>query len=531
LLSEIISAVFSSWTRIVIALSISVVAAFLVGIYSGRSRTAEKIVIPILDVLQSVPILGFFPVAVFLLAEAIPIIGYEVASIFLLFTCTFWNLAFATYEAARSIPHTIIEVADLSDLPQRERLRKIYMPAAIPRIADQLPASLANAFYFLAASEVITLGEKEARVAGVGTLVMNYLTAGNYTGIALTLSVTAASIVAAYLLVLTPLLSYSDKYRFDVVKAEGGPARPAIYGLYTRALSIRIPLRGGFSQISALAQRATPIQLVNIRHMSADIKRAILFIAVIAALAFLSPRIYANIDDIILAVVSVAEAGVRLGLPNIGVALGFSVIRLLACLSVMLAVTVPLAYLVVEKPRTRALLLPALQIIASLPSPLIFPLISGLFTASNLTRELGAILLMLMGSIWYVFFSALSGFSRVHEEYLELSRLYRLSVLQRFRYIYLPFATPSLVTGLITASGGAWNTIIVAERLGEGGKIFEVNSPGLGKIMSELAEYGDLAALTFTLIVLTAFIVAMNRLLWHRLYEYSSKALRIHEQS
>lgn len=530
MLSEIIIAVLSSWARIASALSLSVLAALFIGIYAGRSRGVERIAIPVLDVLQSVPILGFFPVAVYLLAKAVPIIGYEVASIFLLFTCTFWNLAFATYESTRSIPQAVAEVAELSKLTQRERLGKIYVPAAIPKITDQLPASLANAFYFLAASEVITLGERDIRVAGIGTLVINYLEAGNFTGIALALLTTAISIVAVYILVLMPLVSYSDRYRFDVVQPTERAGVPTLLSLYTRALSFKIPFKADARQISALAQRVTPIQLVRMRHMGADVKRAMLFILLLTSLAILAPRIYANIDDLILALMSVAEAGIRLGITNVGISLGFSLMRVIFALIIMLAITIPLAYIVSERERIRAFLLPSLQIIASLPSPLIFPLVSGLFIPSEVIREFGALLLILMGSIWYVFFSVLSGFSRVHTEYIELANLYRLSSFKRFRYIYLPFATPSLVTGLITASGGAWNTIIVAERLGEGGKIFEVTLPGLGKTMSQLAEYGDLAALTFTLIIMIGFVILVNRLLWRKLYEYSIKALRIHEQ-
>ncbi len=530
MLWEVLAAVALSWARIAAALALSVLAAIIVGIYSGMSRRVDRVAIPILDVLQSVPILGFFPLAVYVLARAVPILGYELASIFLIFTCTFWNLAFAVYEGARSIPQSMIEVAELSKLSLRDRLGKIYVPAVFPKIVDQLPASLANAFYFLAASEVIALGEAEVRVAGIGTLILRYLELGYHAGIAIGLLATALSIIAVYLLILMPLISYSDRYRFDIAQPPAGQRTPMIMELYTRIKSIHAPLKLEPRRIAGLTHRVFPTQLVNIRYVGSDIKRLIFIVFIIVLLVFAGPRIYANIGDVWTAVSSVAGAGVRLGLLSIGEALAYSFSRVLVCLALMLAISLPIAYIISEKPRVRNTLLPVLQIVASLPSPLIFPIISGFFEGGTLSRELGAILLMSLGSVWYVFYSTLGGFNKVHEEYRELARLYKLSGFNKFRYIYLPFATPSMVTGLITATGGAWNTVIVAERLGEGGRIFEIQTPGLGKLMSTLAEMADTPGLVFTVIVMTVFVILVNRILWRNLYDYSIKALRIHEQ-
>ncbi|MEM1534306.1 MAG: ABC transporter permease subunit [Nitrososphaerota archaeon] len=529
MLGEIIAAVTLSWARITVALAISALAAVIIGIYSGISRRVDRVVIPVLDILQSVPILGFFPVAVYYLANAVPLLGYELASIFLIFTCTFWNLAFSVYEGARSIPQSLVEVAELSKLSMRDKLRKIYIPAIFPGLVDQLPASLANAFYFLAASEVITLGGAQVNVLGIGALILKYQEAGNYAGIALGLVTVALSIVAVYLLVLLPLIAYSDKYRFDIIQPPEVQRTPLIIGVYTRIKSIHAPLGVKSKRLAGLAHRINLIQMVNTRYMRSDIRRLLFVIVMIGLLIFLGPRIYASIDDAWAAVVVVAEAGLRLGLISVGEALAYSFLRVLVCLALMTALTLPLVFIITEKPHIKSALLPAFQIVAALPSPLIFPLISRLFEAGALPREFGAILLMALGSFWYVFYSALGGFSHVHTEYLELAKMYNLSSFKRLRYIYLPFATPSLVTGLITASGGAWNTLIIAERLGQGGRIFEVYSPGLGKLMSTLAELADIPALVLTVIAMTIVVLLVNRLLWRSLYDYSIRALRIHE--
>lgn len=530
MLWDIIAALALSWARIAVALLLSVSAALILGIYAGISRKVDRVAIPILDVLQSVPILGFFPIAVFFLANAIPLIGYEIASIFLIFTCTFWNIAFAVYEGVRSIPQPVIEIAELSKLSLGGRFSKIFIPASFPRIADQLPASLANAFYFLAASEVMSLGEAEVRVTGIGTLILKFQETGNLQGVAAGIIVTGLSIAAAYLLIITPLISYSNRYRFDFVQPPSPTRAGILTGLYSRVRSLRAPLGSESKRIAEAAHRIFPIQLVNVKYMRSDMKRFILIALIVAFLVLLAPRIFSDIEDVWLAVLSVVGAGLRLGLSSVGEALAFSFMRVLTCLALMLVITLPVALLMTEKPKLKTSLLPFLQMMAAMPSPLIFPLISSLFESGALARELGALFLMSLGSIWYVFYSTLSGFNRVHVEYLELARMYDLSILDKFRYIYLPFATPSLVTGLITASGGAWNTVIVAERLGEGGRIFEVYTPGLGKMMSMLAESADTPGLIFTVIIMTVFVIVLNRLVWRTLYDYSIRALRIHEQ-
>jgi len=530
LLWEVLAAVGFSWARITVAITLSMIAAIFVGIPAGRDRRLDRIVIPLLDVLQSVPILAFFPIAVYLIANAIPLIGYDVSSIFLIFTCTFWNLAFAAYEATRSIPSSILEVAEISKLPRATRLRVIYMPAVFPRLVDQIPASLANAFFFLSASEVITLGNVDVSVAGIGTLILDYFESARYDGVLLGLGVTVFSIAAVYVLIITPLLDYSSRYRFDVIRPPA-ISGPRIVGRIIRATSYTLSaLKGEGRRGPQILHRFIPTPLVKVLYMRSDVARFITIVAFVTAVILAAPRILYGIDDAWLAIMRVWEAAIRIDLLRVGVALLYSFLRVIASLTLMLSAAIPLAYLLIELPRLRAALLPAIQIIASLPAPLFFPIISKLFVSTSITREVGALLLIAMGSYWYIHYSAISGFGSVHTDYIEIARLYNISRMGRLRYIYLPFATPTLVTGLITASGGAWNTLIVAERMGEGGRVFSVTSPGIGKMMTELAERADTFGLIFTVIVMTAFIVAFNRLVWRRLYDYAIKALRVHEQ-
>jgi NitT/TauT family transport system permease protein len=528
LVLEILTSLAFSWLRLAVALLLSIATALLVGISAGVNGKVERLVIPLLDVLQSVPILGFFPIAIYFLSTSIPFIGTELAAIFLIFTCTFWNIAFGVYESVRSIPSSVREIIDLARLSWTSRLTRVYLPASVPKIADQLPASIANAFYFLTASEIIVLGKEAYALKGIGVLILRSIESGDMFSVAASLAAVVLSISAAYFFVINPFISYADKYRFDIVQEHARPLRMA---------SPRIipPIRKQFlrplTRFSANAHRILPTALISIRHVSWGIIRSIMIVFLIAVLFLLVAQFYAEFPDIYATLQGVLAAAASIGAIPTLEAVGFSMLRVAICVSANLAASLILVYLFVEKwGNLKEFILPLLQIVASLPAPLIFPLVAPLFEISALTREVGAILLMSLGTFWYIFYSTLGGFGRVHREYQELAEMYRISGIAKFRYIYLPFATPSIVTGLVTATGGAWNTIIVAERLGSEGAIFSVDSPGLGKLMAALAEAGELHALTYTVIVMTAVIVAINRIFWRRLYDYAVKALRIHEQ-
>jgi NitT/TauT family transport system permease protein len=527
LVAEILISLSLSWLRLAVALALSVFSALIVGIAAGVDRRIEKGVIPVLDVLQSVPILGFFPIAIYFLATSIPIIGLELASIFLIFTCTFWNIAFGVYEAVRAVPTSVLDVLELSNLGWAARLSKVYIPASIPRIADQLPASLANAFYFLAASEILALGSEELALSGIGSLILGAIAKGDIYTAALSLAAVVLSISAVYLFVINPISSYANKYRFDITQP---PARPPRIVLPHILPTIRLHLFQPITRFSITAQRILPTALVNVRYVSWGAIRILAFISLIAGLILLVARVYAELPDVQATVIGILAAAASLGVIPMLEAVGFSMMRVAICISLNFAISLIIVYGLVEKAgRLRDAILPLLQIVASLPAPLVFPLVAPLFEANPLSREAGAILLMSLGTFWYILYSTLGGFTKVHTEYLELAELYKLSGLKKLRYIYLPFAVPSIVTGLLTATGGAWNTIIIAERLGREGGIFAVTTPGLGKIMAEFAERGDLYALAYTVIVMTLVIVALNRILWRRLYDYAIKALRIHE--
>ncbi|MEM0374813.1 MAG: ABC transporter permease subunit, partial [Nitrososphaerota archaeon] len=222
---DLLAALGASWARIGAALLLSMAAAILIGTSAAVNRRLEAVIIPALDVLQSVPILGFFPLAIALLVTVSPVIGPELAALFLIFTCTFWNFAFSVYEAVRNVPVEIREALRLWGVPLLDRFRHVYLPVAIPRLASNLQPSTANAWFFLTASEVMSIGEKEYRVFGVGSLTADLIGKGDWSLTLLVLAMTLTSIGIVQYAVYVPLADWASRF----VTEPGAATRPRIF--------------------------------------------------------------------------------------------------------------------------------------------------------------------------------------------------------------------------------------------------------------------------------------------------------------
>ncbi|MEM2004228.1 MAG: ABC transporter permease subunit [Nitrososphaerota archaeon] len=519
-LLEIATALSLSWLRLGAALLLSIAMSLLVGIPSGLSRGVERLVLPILDVLQSVPILGFFPIAVYFFISINPILGPDLASIFLIFTSTFWNMAFGVYEGVRAIPPELYEISRIVNLGISKRLRQIIIPASIPRIISQLPPSIANGLYFLTASEIISFGEKEISVAGVGSLVATYVRKNDVTGIVITVGSLALSIALIFTLIVNPLITWAEKFRFETVTTPSRPGRVTlgpVRRIFT-TVRTRIP--------SMRMQLTLPSVFVHVGHMPRHLSRFIFIMAISAAAIFfltVSSSYISDVPRILMGIwLMINEMGYILVLNSVGM----SFVRIAIAIFLSLLWSIPVAYIVAKSDRLRRTALPVIQIIASMPVPIFFPLIADAFLSSREFIELGSILLIVLGTQWYIFYSLVGGFLRIPTEYRELSKSYSLGRLRELFIIYIPFAMPSLVTGLITATGGAWNTLVVAERLVIGGRVFETSLPGLGKLLSQYTEMGSVYGMAVIVFVMTVIVVAFNRFIWRPLYDRTIKMVR-----
>ncbi len=496
-----------SWARMSAALILSILFSLCVGIPAAVNRLAEKIIVPTLDVLQSIPILSFFPVALYAFIMIHPLIGPELAAIFLIFTSQVWNIAFGVYEGVKLIPPELHEVSGSLGFGAWKKVISVYVPAASPKIANNLPPSWANGLYYLMACEMITIGESRWRLFGIGTLSTSYILAGRVIEFVISLAVLMIAISLTNLLIFVPLMKLGERYKFEETAGEV----PRVW--------IERVTKG----LTRIFKGATSRKKFRIPEIDVSSKAWRIAFLLVAAAIFFSLSYY--FSDKLLAGLSWKWAYdfwggfARLGVTTPLTMIGFSLMRVSLAIAVALLWTIPVAILVYEKKLLERILIPFFQVVASFPATIILPLVAKLIIDLRLPLELGALLMILLGTQWYLLFFLVSGLKGIpfHEE--EVCKVLGISGLSKFKHLYFPRMLPSLIMGCMVAMGGGWNTLVVAERIVFRDFVWDVGSPGIGKMLSLAVSAGDIPLLVASTIWMAGFIVILNRLLWRRFYE------------
>lgn len=512
ILITILSAIGYSWIRMVIALIASIIFSIIIGIAAAVSKTLEKLIIPTLDILQSIPILGFFPIALYAFVIIHPIMGVEISAIFLIFTSQVWNICFGVYEAIRVIPSETLEAINFLRLNFFERMKHLYIPASIPKISANLPSSWANGLYFLVACEIITIGEAEYRLFGIGSLTVELMASGMIFESTLALSLVLLFVVLMNLLVFTPMIRVSMRYRFETY-ATAVPHAWFERLIKPLTLPIRIiAYRPRFSEHWKISMELRNLLILMEKH-----KTLTWMLIAFTILSILSTSV--RFENLIGFPRLIFNGFSRLGFVKPITMLGYSLGRVLVATLITLGWTIPAAILLYEKKALEKILLPAFQAIASFPATLLIPFIMNLTIVSGLPKELGALIIILLGTQWYMLFSLRGALTMIPREEEELFRILQISGLRKLLYLYLPRMTSSMITGCIITVGGGWNALVIAERAVLDNMVWEVENPGIGKMMSVATSLGDIELLIATTVWMALFIVILNRLLWRRLYE------------
>ncbi len=508
---------FLSTLRMLAAYLLSLSFSLFYGYRAARSRYAEIIFLPILDVLQSVPILSFLPVAVLALTAFLPErVGVELAAIFLIFTSQAWNLTFAWYQSLITIPEELREAGAIFRLRSYLRLRFLELPFAAIHLIWNSMMSWSGGWFFLMASEMFTVGARDYRLPGLGSYLQEAAYLGDTRALAWGLVTLIALIVLLDQLVWRPLLAWAERFKLEMVESEGK----------TSSWFYRL-LKGSYLW-SALWEKV--LGPLDQRLLSWSLRKSAA--AEREAKGHSRWRFYALLGILGGALVlgGVWAAQFLFSLPAsawIPIAEGAGATALRVALALFLSAlwTIPVGLLVGLNPRAASWIQPVVQIAASIPATALFPvLVMGLVHLHG-GLNLAAVLLMLTGSQWYILFNAIAGARAIPQDLKYTARLMGLSRWQRWRILYLPALFPYLVTGAITASGGAWNASIVAEYVTFGGQT--LYTVGLGAIIARATEEGNyplLFAATLTMIVL---VVAINRLLWRRLYRVAEERFKL----
>ncbi len=511
-----------STTRMAVAYLFSL--AFTIGYayFAARSRRARIIMLPLLDILQSVPILSFLPVVLLSMTAVLPErLGVEVASIVLIVTSQVWNMTFSFYQSLTTIPEELREASAIFRLNPWLRFKTMELPfGANPLIWNSM-VSWAGGWFFLMAAESFNVGNRDFRLPGLGSYLQQASNAGDTTAIVLGIGTLILVIVLLDQLVWRPVLVWADRFKVEMATGDNPPTS-WFYDILSRSwlveqFTTRVmhPRVERFDQrmVRFFDRRAANPPTATSRRRRSGLTVAIAVI-VIALLVYL-----------------VVQAGgmlIGLTLPEWGqIVQGVlaTFVRVAAALAIALVWTIPVGVLIGSNRRAADILQPVIQITASVPATALFPVI--VLALVGITGSLNgpAIILMLLGTQWYILFNVIAGTSAIPQDLRYTTSLLQVKGWARWRTLILPALFPYLITGLVTAGGGAWNASIVAEYITFGGQTYSVT--GIGAVIAEATATGNYDLLLAGTLALIVTVVAINRLVWRRLYRIAEERYKM----
>ncbi|HVH76342.1 MAG TPA: ABC transporter permease subunit [Stellaceae bacterium] len=504
--------------RMGVALVASLVFSLAYAALAAKSRAAEKILIPILDILQSVPILGFLSITVTGFIALFPgrLLGVECAAIFAIFTSQAWNMTFSLYQSLRTVPAELIEAARMYHLSPWQRFWRLEVPHAVPALVWNMMMSVSGGWFFVVASEAITVSGRSILLPGIGSYIATAIDRRNLPAIFYAVLVMLVVIFLYDQLLFRPLLAWSRKFQADP-PAEAENVRPWFLVALQRARFVDAA-GGGLLLLNHLVDRAfaRPARRRGPRAWSFGpaFERAfdiVLVIATLAAAAWIVIFVHRT--------VSLHEIGwvFVLGL--------FTSIRVFVLIGAAAVIWVPMGVWIGLRPRLADKMQPIVQFLAAFPANLFFPVAVVLILHFRLNPEIWLSPLMILGTQWYILFNVIAGTSALPAELQLAARNLGVRRLLWWRRIMLPAIFPAFVTGAVTAAGGSWNASIVAEVVQWGQTT--LTATGLGAYIAQATAAGGGARIALGIGVLSLYVLTFNRLLWRPLYNLAAERLRL----
>jgi NitT/TauT family transport system permease protein len=500
-------------------LSLLTMLAF--GYIAAHNHGAEKVMMPILDILQSVPLLSFLPVVVLLLTTVLPQrTGLEVASIILIYTGQAWNIGYSFHQSLRTVPRELDEAATVFRMNWWHRLRYLELPFSINGLLWNSVVSWANGWFFLMAAETFRVNERDFRLSGLGSYLQKAAEAGNTQAILLGLGTMVLMVVLLDQLIWQPLLVWAQKFNPDLTSAEDEPtswfynliSRSAIASILMSVLVL--PLIGAldkrYGKRPVGGQPAAPAKpRRTFRLLWQIIKFAVVLVLGYGLWQIILSLVQLPLTDWARILSGTLATGARV---VISVVLG-------------LAWTIPVGVLIGTNARLGARLQSVVQIAAAVPATAFFPVIVAVMVRLPLGLDGAAILLMMFGTQWYMLFNIIAGAMVLPQSLKDVTNLFQIAGWARWRTLILPALMPYIITGMNIASGGAWNASIVAEYTEFDKRVYSVT--GLGAVISQATERNDPSMLLAATLTMMVTVVMINRFIWNRLHDYAEEKYRL----
>ena len=517
-----------STLRMLAAMAASLVFTFTYATLAAKSRRAGMVLIPVLDVLQSVPVLGYisFTVVFFLALFPGSVMGAECAAIFAIFTSQAWNMAFSFYQSLRTVPRDLNEVADGFGFSGWQRFWTLEVPYAAPGLVWNMMMSMSGGWFFVVASEAITVGDKTITLPGIGSYLAEAIARQQLGAVGWAVLAMLLVILVYDQLLFRPLVAWADKFRVELTGAQVVP-ESWLLDLFQRTRFFRAL----FAPLGALLGHAVWWRLALPSGLGAGLRTRPLT-------GWLDRLPAKAVDAIWYAVLAVAGiycgwsmvAFIASGVAwsDVGAAFllgGATLLRVLVLIAVATLVWVPLGVVIGLRPRLAEKVQPAAQFLAAFPANLLFPVAVVAIVRFDLNPDVWLSPLMILGTQWYILFNVIAGATAFPSDLKEAAANFRIRGWQWWRDVMLPGVFPYYVTGAVTASGGSWNASIVAEAVSWGD--IQVTAHGLGSYIAQATAAGDYPRIVLGIAVMSLFVILFNRLLWRPLYAFAERRLRL----
>jgi NitT/TauT family transport system permease protein len=504
--------------RMFAALFLSLIFTLTYATWAAKSPRAEKLLVPILDILQSVPILTFLSVTVVFFMSLAPgrVLGAEFAAIFAIFTSQAWNMAFSFYQSLRTVPYELTEAADTFHLTAWMRFWQLEVPFGLPALIWNVMMSMAGGWFFVVLSEFVTVGQTTFALPGIGSYIALASQQGDVKAIGYAILSMFIVIIVCDQLIFRPLVVWVDRFR---VEQEPGTWLPQSWAL---TMMRRSRIIAGRTAAFYTTVRWTSWALPRPKRVIPRLPRAVnrrmdlLWISIIGLLlAWAIWKIFA----VLIANTSWSEALHVIGLASL------TMIRVFVLIAVASVIWVPIGVRVGLNPRAAELVQPIAQFLAAFPANLLFPLAVYGIVTWKLNPDIWLSPLMILGTQWYILFNVIAGATAIPTELKDAAENFRVRKWLWWRRVALPAVFPYFVTGAITASGGSWNAAVLAELASW--KTTSVEAHGVGSYIAEATAEGNFHKIILGAVVMCLFVVVINRILWRPLYYFAERKYRL----
>jgi NitT/TauT family transport system permease protein len=507
-----------STLRMFIALAFSTLFTFVYGYAAARSKKAERVLVPLLDILQSVPVLGFLSVTVtaFIALFRGSLLGLEAASIFAIFTGQAWNMTFSFYHALRSVPPELEEMATLYRLSRWERFTRLELPVSMIGLVWNGMMSFGGGWFFLAASEAISVLNRQFTLPGIGSYVAAAIQAKDLSALAWAIGTMIVLILAIDQFFWKPLVTVADRYKLEL--SAGEERRFWLVNLWRSASLPRLLgrlINPVTRKVDRSLSRATAVPLKTPRTKASRVGDLVYN----AILAIVTLCLVVAMVRFVLSAVGIQEVGhaTLLGLAT--------ATRVIVLLIFSTLIWTPIGVAIGFSPKLSRISQPIVQVLASFPANFLFPFATLVFIKLGISLNWGSMLLMALGAQWYLLFNVIGGAQSIPNDLREMAASIGLQRSRAWRALIGPGIFGAWVTGAITASGGAWNASIVSELVSWGDTT--LRAQGLGAYISEATTKGDWPRIVLGVGLMSVFVVGFNRVVWRRLYDLAETKYRL----